>query len=118
MDSDCQLALHLHQGNFHLQGLNIPYGNQSALAWGPSPEPVWWLHPQQVLAFSLGCAPQLPGNSQVCLTHYKKGYWTPLSLTLLLLLLPPHSPTPPCAHSLPLLLFSLPFSQLPSPCPE
>jgi len=30
-----------------------------------------------VLVFLLGSAPQLPGNSQVCLTHYKRGCLPP-----------------------------------------
>lgn len=40
-------------GNFHPQGLNIPYGKQAGLGCGPSPEPVWLLHPQQRQTFVL-----------------------------------------------------------------
>jgi hypothetical protein len=72
--------------------------------------------------FSLGSAPQLPGNSQVCLTHYKRGCSShPLSLALLLLLplltlssSPPHPPhyRPLSLHVLIAGLYtpSLPFS--------
>ena len=58
-----------------------------------------------VLAFCLGSAPQLPGNSQVCLTHYKRGC-SPLPLALAFLLLPLLLPTP----NSPLSTCSWPFS--------
>jgi hypothetical protein len=42
-----------------------------------------------LLALLLGSVQQLPGNSQVCLTHYKRGCLPPpLSLTLLFSLTP------------------------------
>jgi hypothetical protein len=71
------------------------------------------------LAFSLGSAPLLPGNSQVCLTHYKRSCWTPpCSLALLLSYpLPPHSLSP-SLHGWPLLLLSLSaFFLTPLPIP-
>lgn len=51
-----------------------------------------------LLAFILGSGPQLPGNSQVCQTHYKSGcspFLTFLlsSLSYSLMLLLPYSPT-------------------------
>ena len=69
-----------------------------------------------LLTFSLGSTPQLPGNSQVCLTHYKRGCVPLLSLLLscscsaLLFLLPlsPHS----LPHSLHVLMASLYSSTL------
>ena len=70
----------------------------------------------QMLAFCLGSAPQLPGNSQVCLTHYKRGCSPLLSLLLSSPLalaplpsipsLPILLPLSPCAHGWPLLLYS------------
>ena len=85
-----------------------------------------------MLAFYLGSATQLPGNSQVCLTHYKRGCLPPpLSLALLPLLqlftpslLIPLSTPSPCAHGWLLFLYSsacflsLHFTQISSPCPE
>jgi hypothetical protein len=89
-----------------------------------------------VLAFSLSSTPQLPGNSQVCLTHYKRcclPLFSPFLLlsSLLLLLLPlpslspfSSSPLSPYFQGWPLLLYSvfLPFSvsspSTPSPFPE
>jgi hypothetical protein len=82
----------------------------------------------QMLAFCLGSAPQLPGNSQVCLTHYKRGCLPPFSLLLLpscsLSVLSPLPPSllilslpPPRAHGWPpLLSLSLSLS-LSLPCP-
>jgi hypothetical protein len=59
-----------------------------------------------LLAFLLGSTPQLPGNSQVCLTHYKRDSAPPTSLILLL-----------SAPSLPALSPSLPIPFTPlSPC--
>ena len=49
---------------------------------------------QTELAFCLGSIPQLPGNSQVCLTHYKKGCLPLLSLLLSCILYPALSPCP------------------------
>jgi hypothetical protein len=85
-----------------------------------------------LLAFSLDSTPQLPGYSQVCLTHYKRGCLPPPhSLFLALTLSPcscslslPITPPPPCAHDWPLLphLLCLSLSLLPSqpssPCSE
>jgi hypothetical protein len=56
-----------------------------------------------MLAFSLGSAPQLPGNIQVCLTHYKRSYLPhPLSFS------------PALANPYPL----FPLSPFPSPLPH
>ena len=55
-----------------------------------------------MLAFSLGSAPQLPGNSQVCLTLYRRGC------------LPPPLPLAPALS--PSSCFPLPISLPPSPC--
>lgn len=71
-----------------------------------------------MLAFSLGSAPQLPDNSQVSPTHYKRGCSTPPSLScsssLILFLLSPNSPPPLCpyAHGWPLLSLSLSLNKL------
>jgi hypothetical protein len=76
------------------------------------------------VTYSQVCSfPQLPGNSQVGLAHYKRGCLpSPCSLTLLLLLpysclLPSHSPSPsslsPRGHGRPLLLYSSPLSAFP-----
>jgi hypothetical protein len=92
-----------------------------------------WASRLLVLVFLLGFAPQLPGNSQVCLIHYKRGCLPLLtllssySLTLCLFSLFPHlsplslhmllaslSPPPPL---LCLSLFLL-HLQLPSPFPK
>jgi hypothetical protein len=63
-----------------------------------------------MLAFLLGSTPQLPGNNQVCLTHYKRGCLPPLlscSLTLFLLCpFSPLSPPPPSTCSWPASLYS------------
>jgi len=44
--------------------------------------PGWWnclgRTRRYVLALSLGSTPQLPGNSQVCLTHYKTQWYGPV----------------------------------------
>ena len=68
-----------------------------------------------LLAFSLGSAPQFPGNSQVWLTHYKRdclppplSLSCPLALLLLLLILPLLTPLPPLSA----------FLSTPSLCPE
>jgi len=59
-----------------------------------------------LLAFCLSSASQLPGNSQVCLTHYKRGCSPPPTLSCsLTFLLPLYS-----------VLFFLP-SFFPFPCP-
>jgi hypothetical protein len=63
-----------------------------------------------LLAFCLGSTPQLPGNSQVCLTNYKKGCLPPPPLPLLSPF--PHPPLCPGAHDWSLLLFSLSLSLL------
>jgi hypothetical protein len=90
-----------------------------------------------LLEFLLGSIPQLPGNSQVCLTQYKRDCLSPFSLSYSLpsLSLSPHSHTflsmcswlastrlytlsaPPTPVSLSLTLSLLP-SQLPFPCPK
>jgi len=75
-----------------------------------------WL---SLLAFCLSSAPLLPGNSQVYLTHYKRGCLSPpLSRSSLLALT--LSPFPsflcPCAHGGPLLLYSLSLSLSAFPC--
>jgi hypothetical protein len=61
--------------------------------------------------------PQLPGNSHVCLAHYKRGCLSPplvfVSLLPLALLSPPLSLPPLCGHGWPLLLYSLPLSAFP-----
>ena len=58
-----------------------------------------FINPRKLLlAFCLGSAPQLPGNSQVCLTHYKRGCLPPL-LSCLLAPALSSCPTPPPPHS-------------------
>jgi hypothetical protein len=81
-----------------------------------------------LLAFCLGSAPQLPGNSQMCLTHYKRGCLPPpLSLLFLLFLLDPALPSPDFSPPLSILVaglyslslsLSLLLSQLPSHAPN
>ena len=56
------------------------------------------VHPAQVLTFCLNSTPQLPGNSQVGLTHYKRGC-----------LPPPPSLVPSCSSPLALTLSPHPF---------
>ena len=76
-----------------------------------------------MLAFCLSSSPQLPGNSQVGLTHYKRGCLPPppsldlllssFSLPFLGSSLPPSPlsfPLSPRVHGQPLLLYSLPLS--------
>jgi hypothetical protein len=67
-----------------------------------------------MLAFLLGSARQLPGNSQVCLTHYKRGI---CPLTLLLsypLTLCPSSPSHPPPPSLSTCSWTISLSLSPS----
>jgi hypothetical protein len=45
---------------------------------------------QYLLAFCLSSTPQLPGNSQVCLTHYKRGCLTSCSCSCSVFLPLPH----------------------------
>jgi hypothetical protein len=62
-----------------------------------------------VLAFCLSSAPQLHGNSQVCLTHYKRGCLPPplwLVPLLFLLQLSSHPPPPTCSWLASTSLFS------------
>jgi hypothetical protein len=82
-----------------------------------------------MLAFLLSSAPQLPGKSQVSLTHYKRGCLPPpLSLVLFssialfpfyLYSPPPLFPPVSIPLSLPLCLsLSRLLHKLPSPCPK
>jgi hypothetical protein len=64
-----------------------------------------------LLAFTLGSAPQLPGNSQVCLTHFKGSCLPPL-----LSLAPASCPLSPFpSHLSPRLMASLLYSPPSSP---
>jgi hypothetical protein len=66
------------------------------------------------LAFHLGFTPWLLGNSQACLTHYKRGCSPPSPLLTLLLLLPLSPfPSPLSLHMLLAILYS--SNMLPSP---
>lgn len=88
----------------------------------------------KLLTFLLGSTPQLPGNGQECLTHYKRGRLSPPHFSCSIVLLPSSPSVPsfpislpllsPCVHvwpysSLSLSVFqSLLPPQLPSQCPK